>query len=230
MKKNPAIFTYRNENSLVHRIPCGIKLLVMLFVTLRTFSNSTFWLKDENLIHYIPWIRSLFYFFTGMVFFFLAKTPFKSLLRLRFLLWIAILLASLSVLSQNYSALLPDLLYTFRFFVTALFSLIVFETTSRLEIMETLCNIENKICKIIPSFKKLNFAMLISITITFIPEIFSEWNRIRTAATARSRLNKKGKPKFSINSINAQITALFLNMLQYAEEVRRAVSNRISAG
>lgn len=230
MKKNPAIFTYRNENSLIHRIPCGIKLLVMLFVTLRTFSNSTFWLKDENLIHYIPWIRSLFYFFTGMVFFFLAKTPFKSLIRLRFLLWIAILLASLSVLSQNYSALLPDLLYTFRFFVTALFSLIVFETTSRLEIMETLCNIENKICKIIPSFKKLNFAMLISITITFIPEIFSEWNRIHTAATARSRLNKKGKPKFSINSINAQITALFLNMLQYAEEVRRAVSNRISAG
>lgn len=230
MKKNPAIFTYRNENSLVHRIPCGIKLLVMLFVTLRTFSNSTFWLKDENLIQYIPWIRSLFYFFTGMVFFFLAKTPFKSLLRLRFLLWIAILLASLSVLSQNYSALLPDLLYTFRFFVTALFSLIVFETTSRLEIMETLCNVENKICKIIPALKKLNFAMLISITITFIPEIFSEWNRIRTAATARSRLNKKGKPKFSINSINAQITALFLNMLQYAEEVRRAVSNRISAG
>lgn len=230
MKKNPAIFTYRNENSLVHRIPCGIKLLVMLFVTLRTFSNSTFWLKDENLIQYIPWIRSLFYFSTGMVFFFLAKTPFKSLLRLRFLLWIAILLASLSVLSQNYSALLPDLLYTFRFFVTALFSLIVFETTSRLEIMETLCNIENKICKIIPALKKLNFAMLISITITFIPEIFSEWNRIRTAATARSRLNKKGKPKFSINSINAQITALFLNMLQYAEEVRRAVSNRISAG
>ena len=70
--------------------------------------------------------------------------------------------------------------------------------------------------------------MLLSITITFIPEIFSEWNKIRTAATARSRLNKKGKPKFSINAINAQITALFLNMLQYAEEVRRAVTNRIS--
>ena len=228
MKKNPAIFSYRNENSIVHKIPCGIKIILMLFVTLRTFSNSPLWFKNENFIQYIPWLRTFFYFLLTAVFFFLAKTPFKSLIRLRFLLWIAILFSSVSILSKNYSALLSDLLYTFRFFVTALFSLIVFETTSKLEIMDTLCGVENKICKIIPSFKKLNSAMLISITITFIPEIFSEWNKICTAATARSKLNKKGKPKFSINSVNAQITALFLNMLQYAEEVRRAVTNRIS--
>ena len=228
MKKNPAIFSYRNENSLIHKIPCGIKIVLMLFITLRTFSNSSLWFKNENFIQYIPWIRTFFYFFFTAIFFFLAKTPFKSLLRLKFLLWIAILFSSVSILSQNYSALFSDLLYTFRFFVTALFSLIVFETTSKLEIMDTLCGLENKICKIIPPFKKLNSAMLLSITITFIPEIFSEWNKIRTAATARSRLNKKGKPKFSINAINAQITALFLNMLQYAEEVRRAVTNRIS--
>lgn len=228
MKKNPAIFSYRNENSIIHRIPCGIKIVLMLFVTLRTFSNSTLWLKNENLIQYIPWVRTFFYFLFTAVFFFLAKTPFKSLIRLRFLLWIAVLFSSVSVLSQNYNALFSDLLYTCRFFVTALFSLVVFETTSRLEIMDTLCGVENKICRIIPSFKKLNSAMLISITITFIPEIFSEWNKIRTAATARSKLNKKGKPEFSINSANAQITALFLNMLQYAEEVRRAVTNRIS--
>ena len=228
MKKNPAIFSYRNENSIIHKIPCGIKIILMLFVTLRTFSNSPLWFKNENFIQYIPWLRTFFYFLVTAVFFFLAKTPFKSLIRLRFLLWIAILFSSVSIISKNYSALLSDLLYTFRFFVTALFSLIVFETTSKLEIMDTLCSVENKICKIIPSFKKLNSAMLISITITFIPEIFSEWNKIRTAATARSKLNKKGKPKFSINSVNAQITALFLNMLQYAEEVRRAVTNRIS--
>ena len=228
MKKNPAIFSYRNENSIVRKIPCGIKIILMLFVTLRTFSNSPLWFKNENFVQYIPWIRTFFYFVFTAVFFFLAKTPFKSLIRLRFMLWIAILFSSVSVLSQNYSALFSDLLYTFRFFITALFSLIVFETTSKLEIMDTLCDVENKICKIIPSFKKLNSALLLSITITFIPEIFSEWNKIRTAATARSKLNKKGKPKFSINSVNAQIIALFLNMLQYAEEVRRAVTNRIS--
>ncbi len=228
MKKNPAIFSYRNENSIIHKIPCGIKIVLMLFVTLRTFTNSTFCFKNEDFVQFIPWIRTFFYFLFTAVFFFLAKTPFKSLIRLRFLLWIAILFSSVSVLSQNYSALFSDLLYTFRFFVTALFSLIVFETTSKLEIMDTLCDIENRICKIIPSFKKFNCAMLLSITITFIPEIFSEWNKIRTAATARSKLNKKGKPNFSIKSANAQIIALFLNMLQYAEEVRRAVINRIS--
>lgn len=228
MKKNPAIFSYRNEDSAVHRIPCGIKLILMLFVTLRTFSNSTFGFSGENFSRFIPWIRTSFYFLAAIIFFFLAKTPFKSLLRLKFLLWIAILFSSVSILSKNYSALFSDLLYTFRFFVTALFSLVVFETTSRLQIIETLCGLENKICRIIPSFKKLNFAMLISITITFIPAIFSEWNKICTAAAARSKISRKGKIKFSISSASAQITALFLNMLQYAEEVRRAVTNRIS--
>lgn len=228
MKKNPAIFSYRNENSAVHKIPCGVKIILMLFVTLRTFSNSTLWFTNETFSRYIPWLRASFYFVVAVIFFFLAKTPLKSLLRLKFLLWIALLFSSVSVLSKNYSALFSDLLYTFRFFVTALFSLVVFETTSRLQIMETLCSLENKICRIIPSFKKLNFAMLISITITFIPAIFSEWSKISTAAAARSNLSKKGKIKFSVSSASAQITALFLNMLQYAEEVRRAVTNRIS--
>lgn len=228
MKKNPSIFSYRNENSAVHKIPCGIKIILMLFVTLRTFSNSTLCFTNETFSRYIPWIRASFYFLVAAIFFFLAKTPLKSLLRLKFLLWIALLFSSVSVLSKNYSALFSDLLYTFRFFVTALFSLVVFETTSRLQIMETLCSLENKICRIIPSFKKLNFAMLISITITFIPAIFSEWSKISTAAAARSNLSKKGKIKFSVSSASAQITALFLNMLQYAEEVRRAVTNRIS--
>ncbi len=228
MKKNPAIFSYRNENSAVHKIPCGVKIILMLFVTLRTFSNSTLWFTNETFPRYIPWLRASFYFLVAVIFFFLAKTPLKSLLRLKFLLWIALLFSSVSVLSKNYSALFSDLLYTFRFFVTALFSLVVFETTSRLQIMETLCSLENKICRIIPSFKKLNFAMLISITITFIPAIFSEWSKISTAAAARSNLSKKGKIKFSVSSASAQITALFLNMLQYAEEVRRAVTNRIS--
>lgn len=228
MKKNPALFSYRNENSAVHKIPCGVKIILMLFITLRTFSNSTLWFTNETFSRYIPWLRASFYFIVAVIFFFLAKTPLKSLLRLKFLLWIALLFSSVSVLSKNYSALFSDLLYTFRFFVTALFSLVVFETTSRLQIMETLCSLENKICRIIPSFKKLNFAMLISITITFIPAIFSEWSKISTAAAARSNLSKKGKIKFSVSSASAQITALFLNMLQYAEEVRRAVTNRIS--
>lgn len=228
MKKNPAIFSYRNENSAVHKIPCGVKIILMLFITLRTFSNSTLWFTNETFSRYIPWLRASFYFLVAVIFFFLAKTPLKSLLRLKFLLWIALLFSSVSVLSKNYSALFSDLLYTFRFFVTALFSLVVFETTSRLQIMETLCSLENKICRIIPSLKKLNFAMLISITITFIPAIFSEWSKISTAAAARSNLSKKGKIKFSVSSASAQITALFLNMLQYAEEVRRAVTNRIS--
>lgn len=228
MKKSPALFSYRNSNSLIHKIPAGIKLVLMLIITLRTFSNSTYWFKNENFVQYIPWFRADFYFLITLIFFFAAKTPFKSLFRLRFIFWIGILMILLSILTKNYSALISDCLYIFRFFITALFSLIVFETTSKLEILDSISALENAVCKVIPVAKKLNFALILSITITFIPEIFSEWNKITLAATARTTLKKNGKRKFSLTSINAQITALFLNMLQYAEELRRAVINRIA--
>lgn len=227
MKKSPALFSYRNSNSLIHRIPAAIKLILMIFITLRTFSNSTYLIKNEDFVQYFPWIRAGFYFFISLIFFFLAKTPFKSLFRLRFIFWIGILMILISLLSKNYSALISDFLYIFRFFTTALFSLIVFETTSKLEILDSLSALENAICKIIPVAKKLNFALILSITITFIPEIFSEWNKITLAAAARTPLKKNGKRKFSLTSINAQITALFLNMLNYAEQLRKAVINRI---
>lgn len=231
MKKTPALFSYRNSNSAVHKIPASLKLILMIVVTLRTFSNTTYLLSSEQsaiFLPYIPWIRTGFYFLITAIFFFLAKTPFKTLLKLRFILWIGGLLAFLSLINGNFSALTSDLLYIFRFFVTTLFSLIVFETTSKLEILDSLSDLENAICKIIPAARKLNFALILSITITFIPKIFSAWNKISLAGAARSKLKKNGKRKFSLSSANAQITALFLNMLQYAEELRRAVINRIS--
>lgn len=213
MKKLPALFSYRHCDSLVHRIPAWIKLLLLTAVTLGIFSVE---------------IAGVGMFFAAtVVFFFLAKTPFSSLIRLRFILWLTLCMALISILCRQPEMLRSDGLYIARFFTTALFALVVFETTSKIQIMDTLSAIENLICKVLPPFRKLHFALILSITITFIPEIFSQWNKITMAAASRTPLNKKGKRPQTLASLNAQLTALFMNLLQYAEQVRRAVANRL---
>ena len=79
---------------------------------------------------------------------------------------------------------------------------------------------------IIPFVKKIRLALILSITITFIPEIFNCWNKVSLAAAARTPIGKNGKRKTTVRIFNAQITAFFFNMLQYAEQVRRAICNR----
>lgn len=213
MKKIPALFSYRNCNSLIHRIPCWIKLLSMILLSLSIFHAG-----------FCPTAILLT---LTLIFFFLANTPFSSLLRLRFILFIALFTALISIFTKHPESLKNDALYIAHFFTTALFTLIVFETTSKIQILSTLSCIEDFLSKILPPFRKLHFALILSITITFIPEIFSAWNKISLAAASRTPLNKKGKRRISIRQLNAQFSALFMNMIQYAEQVRRAVENRL---
>ena len=213
MKKIPALFSYRNCNSVIHRVPCWIKLLSMILLTLSIFHAGIF--------------PTAVLLTLTLIFFFLAKTPFSSLFRLRFILWIALFTALISIFTKHPESLKNDALYIAHFFTTALFTLIVFETTSKIQILSTLSCIEDFLCKIFPPFRKLHFALILSITITFIPEIFSAWNKISLAAASRTPLTKKGKRRISIRQLNAQFSALFMNMIKYAEQVRRAVENRL---
>lgn len=239
MKQQPALFSYRHTDSLIHRIPAWIKLLLLCIVTFRTFSNCSYGITNQSIIPFLPWIRAGFYFILSAVFFFLAKTPFSSLKRLSFILWLGFFMALLSLFSLqivvsdknnivilNTTPLINDGLYIFRFFTTALFSLVIFETTSKLEIVDVLAALESKTARVIPCAKKIHFALILSIAITFIPEIFNCWNKVSIAAASRSPIKKNGKRKMTLKIASAQITAFFFNMLDYSEKVRKAICNR----
>ena len=83
--------------------------------------------------------------------------------------------------------------------MTSLFSLVIFETTSRLEILDALTCLEDKTAIIIPFVKKIRLALILSITITFIPEIFNCWNKVSLAAAARTPIGKNGKRKKTLS-------------------------------
>lgn len=257
MKSEPALFCYRLADSPVHRAPAWLKIIFLITVTLRTFSKTTYALPEDFFIplELIQWIRIGFYFVLSMALFFAAGTPLSSLKKLKFILVLAVCLLLISLctpcieqedgatfISLNIAGLKSDMLYISRFFVTVLASLVVFETTSRMELFDFFVQAENVVCRVIPPFKKLNAALILSVTITFIPEVFACWSRISLAAAARTPAFRKDRRNFwkrfcsaqkrlklHVSALNACITAFFLNMLQYAEEVRQAVNSRIES-
>ena len=151
MKSEPALFCYRLADSPVHRAPAWLKIIFLVTVTLRTFSKTTYALPEDFFIplELIQWIRIGFYFVLSMALFFAAGTPLSSLKRLKFILVLAVCLLLISLctpcieqedgatfISLNIAGLKSDMLYISRFFVTVLASLVVFETTSRLELFD----------------------------------------------------------------------------------------------
>ena len=183
----------------------------------------------------ILWLRTAFYFCIQAVLFFAARTPLASLKKLKFVFVIGAMLAALRLIPSgiepaeyyvlNLNDLILSLLYIFRFFITSASALIIFETTSRIEIFDAFNSIEKKLALLFPAVKKLNIALTLSITISFIPEIFSAWSDINLAAAARNGQGKKSILSF-FRITTAEFFALFYNMFEYAEQLRKASINR----
>ncbi|MDE5898032.1 MAG: energy-coupling factor transporter transmembrane protein EcfT [Treponemataceae bacterium] len=239
--RTPALFSYRNENSIVHRMPAGVKILLLCVISVRTFSNAAFGLGGAPSAvppALIPWLRTAVYGITACAAFFAARTPAASLKKLAFVPVLGVCVAAASLIPSsadgfrtyqlNVGGLLASLLYTFRFLVTATAALIVFETTSRLQIYDALEGVEDCAARICPPVRRLRLAQTLSITISFIPEIFSAWNAVSLAARARSprRPKKRARLRNAVRTASAECAALLFNLLHYAEDTRRAVANR----
>ena len=85
----------------------------------------------------------------------------------------------------------------------------VFETTSMIQIQDS-----------------LHLPRIIALSINFIPQIFYEWNKIRLAS--RARRTKTKNPIKKVAAFLYELESLFFVMLNKAENVRRAVENRIN--
>ena len=236
--RNAALFSYRQGDSPLHRTPALAKFMLLSVICFRTFSNGAYFGLTDSVIpaDMLVWWRTAFYFVVQAVLFFCARTPLASLKKMKFIAAIGIPLILLRSLRTenietlgdliNYDGFFDGSLYVVRFYVTSVSAMVVFETTSRLELFDAFYTIENALVRIIPAAKKLHTAATLSITISFIPEIFSVWNTIIFAAAARTPRRNKNIFLF-IRNITAQFAALFYAMIDYAEQLRRAAANRM---
>lgn len=240
-RQQPALFSYRKGNSVIHRLPPLLKLTLLCVICVRTFSNSIYGGALSGLCSgdTVLWLRAAFYFCVQAFLFFAARTPLASLKKLQFVFVLGGMLTALRLLpshiappnyiSLDITELFASILYVFRFFITSAAALIIFETTSRLEIFDAFAAIEKRLAAPFPAVKKLNIALTLSITVGFIPEIFTQWNAISLAAAARSGTAKQCPAAF-FRTVAAKFFALFYNMFDYAEQLRKAAANRIDNG
>lgn len=176
-------------------------------------------------------ITAVIYAVIVVVLFFISKLPVKHLRNLKYVLVIGLFVTILQCINFNttipvsFDGIRAGFLYTIRLGTVSLLALITFETTTHLQIQDSLETIESLIKKIFPPFRKVPFALTMSVTIGFIPEIFATWNKIQKASAARIPCKKISVVR-RIEIFSAQISALFSCMLSKAEQTRRAIVAR----
>lgn len=239
------LFAYRRGNSILHKTPALLKLAVLMTLCIVTFSGASV-------------VRIGICLLISVIVFILSGAHKESLKQISFVAVIGTVITIFDMLyfqfsnstvanaTENIIMVLPffginmnglydGLLYTVRFFITALAAQVVFETTSSLEIQDAFEAVQNVAAKIIPPLKKWNPAFVISLTINFIPEVFETWNKVNLAARARtnsSGKNRKGSRGKSntILIMYQELLALFSCLLHFAEMKRQAILNRSGEG
>lgn len=214
-----ALFSYKNRNSLLHKIPAFIKILII-------FSLCVFCFKETG----YEKIKLPLCFCFSLLLFFLGRGNIETLKPVPYIIFLGIFVTLLRMFnffpefSFNRSGFYSGLIYSFRLLITAFSCQIIFETTSGTQIQNSLENIENLFSKFIPPVKKLHVALLVSLAINFIPLVFETWNKVHSACLARSP--KKKSIFYAAKILMCQTEALLSCLIFKAEIKRKAILNR----
>ena len=231
------LFAYRKGSTPMHRAGALLKIALLTILCICTFSGSTTGTK-EFLARTSPCLAA------SLLAFIIAGARPNSLRQLLFVPVMGLFVTAFSavsfsgaegteaaVISAGFIAisregLLYGLQYTLRFFITALAAQSVFETTSATEITEALESVQDALARVLPPLKKYNLALPLALTLSFIPQVFSTWNRVHLAALARSGRPKGFHPVLLVRTASAELQALLSSMLFQAETKRKALLNR----
>lgn len=219
------VFLYRRGDSVMHRIPALAKLAFLFALCAFTFKNAAAASLHEILSRPVV-IRTAICFCASATLFILSGAKWNSLRQLGFVFVIGAFVTLTRLIHIPFwfdtDGFAWGVLYTLRFFITSLAAQVVFETTSSLEITAALESVQNAVAKIVPPLKKRNPALVISLAINFIPEIFNTWNKITLAANARA----DKKTRRSLRVFIQETSALLSCLLHHAETKRMAVMQR----
>lgn len=227
-----ALFSFQNGYSLLHRIRTGWKILFLISFCIFTFWGGTVFTYEQAVSRQVL-IHSSTSFLLAVLVFFSGAKKISILSRMKPIFFLIFLMLTIGGLDYNLhkgdfyydkDGFSGAVVWCFRFFISSFVSVCIFETTSPLSIKETLEYFENFIAKIIPPFKKLSFSLVVSLTINFIPQFFSTWNKTDLAVNART--NKKKFVFFEIPVLVKQFKAFFSISINQAETTRKAMLNR----
>jgi len=218
----PPLFAYRPGSSPVHRVPALVKLALYALVATGALAVPPLAL--------VPLAACLFAVSC------LARLSPASLLgAARALLAYALAVAFFRVLGADKDELIPALsdagVYLARLALILLGGSIFFETTSSCALRAGLESIQDAIQSIIERLpgptKRLrvpDLALSLSLTVSFIPRVFSAWEKVDRAYRVRAG-NGRG-PRAAYRRICVLIPAMILALLAGAVDTDRALRNR----
>ena len=229
MKERAIVFRYRKGNSILHRIPALIKLLVLIALAVNIMFLPLYAVCAGIILLVIPALLcgfsvrdqladikpALFY-----AFFLYLISVFTKLSSIGFTIVSSGDL--ITVLHPNYEYGL----YILRLILVMQLSALLFRTTTSIEIKEAICGVEIVIRR---ALSALPFAKNISLTakfgtsaalmINFIPALFELWEKLNRAYRARGGAG-------GLKKIRVLLVALIALSFHYAEKKSRALLAR----
>lgn len=222
-----ALFSYRPIKTPIHRVPATIKLATMLALDIAIFSPPQ---------GYLPPLLGGITALIAIIAVVARLRPLVALNNLRILLsfGIFIVLFKFAFVPNTLVSLRIGLkesgLYLWQLGAVLFIGSLFYETTSSLEIHHALSAIQKAITSVLCRItrKKLiipDIALLLSLTIHFIPRIFSAWNALNDAWDARGG-NQSKKVSGYLRRITHLVPLLIAKLLSISVDTDLAVKNR----
>ncbi len=230
MKTEPALFSYRSIRTVIHRVPAGVKLACMIASTGAVFSGSIPVLAGVSAILAL-----------GIL---LARTRPETIRNnIRIILLYGALIVAFKFAGVRpdratlESGLIASGLYLWRLAAVLFAGTVFYETTSSLEIRHTLSALQNGIGWVFSPFTRLfrrisgrdpsfpDVALLLSLTINFIPRVFAAWNDLDRAWAARGGNARRGIGS-AFRRFTVLVPALIALLLAVASDTEKAIRNR----
>lgn len=217
---------YVPANSLIHRLDPRSKLMVIfLFVCIIFFANN--------------WITYVIIGIYTFLMLGLSRIPFRFLYAgLKPVIWLVILTLLLQVFFTKEGSLLyelgPIMIYeegvrqgifiSLRFFFLILMTSLLTLTTTPIEITDGLETLLNPLKKV--RFPVHEMALMMSISLRFIPTLMQETDKIMKAQIARGVEFASGPIKERIKAVIPLLIPLFVSSFKRAEELAVAMEAR----
>jgi energy-coupling factor transporter transmembrane protein EcfT len=230
LNRDDRLFRYTGHETPIHRVPAGIKLVAMLAATIGVYAGNFYMLAGISAV-----LASI----TPV-----ARISRRALIRgVRVILWYAIFILVFRLLGKPVTLDVWQAefratgVYLWQLSAVLLAGTIFYETTGTLDIFHTLGYLQRFVReagnpiyqrvtgKKLPENPTIDIALLLSLTISFIPRIFQSWDDLGRAWDARGGTLKKTPPNI-LKRYTTLLPLLVERLLAVAADTDRAIRNR----
>ena len=223
---NIAIGQYLPYDTFIHRLDPRVKLIASLLFIITIFFVQTF-------IGYIPFVVLL------IIMIYIGKIPVKSLIKsIKPLIWILLITGLINLfttsgktlftifsLTATYEGLYKTIFMFVRIIMIVVATSVLTFTTSPMELTDGLEKLFSPLKRF--GFPAGELAMMVSISLRFIPTLFEEAQRIKMAQMARGADFESGNIINRAKNMIPLLVPLFINALKRSGDLATAMEARL---